>query len=247
MSAGLRRALRGWTGLILLTCAACASAAPLAPDAATVVDSPEAATPSPVPTLAVSATEPAAATPTPAATATPDLVRGGACLPGTWVLADPHGYMEKSMAAAGNPAELVAVEGDLVYRFSQAGEMEIRYTEFAVVLNAAVEGGSLATRSTLDGSAAAAYTLDSDMALSLSRFSGEGVRLVIAVDEQVLLESTLPAWAAFFSALAGAPQADSAQADAPQTVRAAFDCTGDRLALRGEGKPVDMILERSAE
>jgi hypothetical protein len=155
--------------------------------------------------------------------------------------------MEQSMAAAGNPAELVTVEGDLVYRFSPAGEMEIRYTEFAVVLNAAVEGGSLATRSTLDGTAAAAYTADSDTALSLSRFSGEGVRLVIAVDEQVLLESTLPAWAAFFSALAGAPQADSAQAKAPQIVRAAFDCAGDRLALHGEGKPVDMILERSAE
>jgi hypothetical protein len=118
-----------------------------------------------------------------------------------------------------------------------------------VTLNAPVEGGSMLTRSLLAGSAEANFQAMDAHKMSFSSFGGDGVLMVIEVDGQLLVQTTLPAWASFFAALSqasgGTPLLETPSA--PAEVRAGFDCSGDRLLLRGEGSPVEMELTRILE
>jgi hypothetical protein len=204
-------------------------------------------------TLQPTATELAAsptqvfATPTPAPSPTPDLVRGAACLPGEWELDDPAAYFESALRASGSPVQFQGVTGSLSYRFNPQGVLEIGYTEFSVSLHTPVEGGSMLTRSTLDGFASAEYRTLDEKNLTLSAFGGDGALFLIEVDGQLLVQTTLPAWASFFAALSQASGAPAQAETAPAEVQAAYNCAGGRLTLGGAGLPVEMVLNRVNE
>jgi hypothetical protein len=171
-------------------------------------------------------------------------VRGAACLPGDWQLENAEAYFKEALRASGSRAELKEVAGGLIYRFDLEGQLQISFNDFAVTFNAPVEGGSMLTRSSLNGSAAAEYRSEDDDELVLSAFSGAGVLLGIEVDGQLLVQTALPAWASFFAALSSAAGKVSPAATPPAEVRAGYNCTGDRLVLRGAGQAVDMVLVR---
>jgi hypothetical protein len=191
-------------------------------------------------------TQPSIVTTTPEVTRSPDIIQGEACLAGEWKLTDANGYFEQALRASSSPATLEGVTGSLIYTFFPQGRLEILFDDFTVTLNAPVEGGSMLTRSLLDGSAEANFKANEEHEMVYSAFGGDGVVMVLEVDGQLLVQTTLPAWASFFAALSqasgGTPPAETPFA--PVDVKAGYDCVGDRLVLRGEGLPVEMTLTR---
>lgn len=179
-------------------------------------------------------------------TQSPDIVQGEACLAGEWKLADANDYFEQALLASSSSATFEGVTGSLVYTFAPDGRLQILFDEFTVTLNAPVEGGSMLTRSLLDGSAEANFRANDEHEMVYSAFGGDGVLMVIEVDGQLLIQTTLPAWASFFAALSqaagGTPVKETPSA--PAEVKAGYDCVGDRLVLRGEGSQAEMELTR---
>ena len=163
-------------------------------------------------------------------TTTPDVGLRSACLAGSWEAQDLDQVMADSFANTHSTLKLEAVEGEMLYQFTEDGRLTIRFNKFSAHFSGEMDGLPIDAYQLLDGSATARYQIDETQdELVLTDFGGEGISAALDINQQRLAEGNLPAWRAFTSGLSNG--ADAVPTPLVAYARLAVQCVEDQIVL----------------
>jgi len=152
------------------------------------------------------------------------------CLVGRWEVADLQRMIGGTHERTDASLALESVYGRVVYTFDSRGDMTISYESMVASFSGTVDGQGMRVRQFYEGAATAQYLVEPAASeLVLSGFGDEDIYTALEINDQRLVEGSLPLWRAFTSSLT----APEGRVNNPLVYSiASITCQGDTLTIQ---------------